>query len=180
MISTRTFAYHWVKNVRFSENLACFVFLKHPFWDLPFCLITDDFAFIFSECITIPSKHLLVLKKSCRRLQDMSWRRLQHVFSVTTFRLPSLLEDVLKISRKTSWKLLEDVLEDEKWLRWRHFQDILKTYLEDVLKTCLGDIFKTSWRQTKCSLGISVSSKSKCVSNKSTSEKSKSNRKCNN
>ena len=26
----------------FSENLACFVFLKHPFWDSPFCLITDD------------------------------------------------------------------------------------------------------------------------------------------
>ena len=25
-----------------SENLARFVFLKHPFWDLPFCLITDD------------------------------------------------------------------------------------------------------------------------------------------
>ena len=28
-----------VRNVRFSENLACFVFLKHPFWD---CLITDE------------------------------------------------------------------------------------------------------------------------------------------
>ena len=31
-----------VKNVRFSENLACFVFLKHPFWDSLFYLITDD------------------------------------------------------------------------------------------------------------------------------------------
>ena len=29
-------------NVRFSENLACFVFLKHPFWDSPFGLTTDD------------------------------------------------------------------------------------------------------------------------------------------
>ena len=29
-------------NVRFSENLACFVFLKHLFWDLPFCLITNN------------------------------------------------------------------------------------------------------------------------------------------
>ena len=28
------------KFVRFSENLACFVFLKHPFWDSRFCLIT--------------------------------------------------------------------------------------------------------------------------------------------
>ena len=35
-------AYQGVRNVRFSENLACFVFLKHPFWDLPFCLITDE------------------------------------------------------------------------------------------------------------------------------------------
>ena len=35
-------AYQWVKNVRFSENLTCFVFFKHPFWDSPFCLITDD------------------------------------------------------------------------------------------------------------------------------------------
>ena len=41
----RTFltpAYQGVRNIRFSESLACFVFLKHPFWDLPFCLITDD------------------------------------------------------------------------------------------------------------------------------------------
>ena len=31
------------KNIRFSVNFTCFVFLKHPFWDSPFCLITDDF-----------------------------------------------------------------------------------------------------------------------------------------
>ena len=28
---THTCAYQGVRNVRFSENLACFVFLKHPF-----------------------------------------------------------------------------------------------------------------------------------------------------
>ena len=33
---TRTFAYQGVRNVRFSENLTWFVFLKHPFWDRPF------------------------------------------------------------------------------------------------------------------------------------------------
>ena len=33
------------RNVRFSENLACFVSLKHPFWDSPFYLITDDLSF---------------------------------------------------------------------------------------------------------------------------------------
>ena len=41
-IRTRTCAYQGVRNVRFSENLVCFVFLKNPFWDLSFCLITDD------------------------------------------------------------------------------------------------------------------------------------------
>ena len=41
LIRTRTYVYQGVSNVRFSENLACFVFLKHPFRDLPFCLITD-------------------------------------------------------------------------------------------------------------------------------------------
>ena len=35
-------AYQGVRNVRFFENLAYFVFLKHPFWDSLFCLITDD------------------------------------------------------------------------------------------------------------------------------------------
>ena len=33
--------YQGVRNVRFSENMTCFVFLKHPFWDSPFCLITN-------------------------------------------------------------------------------------------------------------------------------------------
>ena len=42
LICTRTCPYQGVRNVRFSENLACSVFLKHPFWDSPFCLITDD------------------------------------------------------------------------------------------------------------------------------------------
>ena len=31
-----------VRNVRFSENLGRFVFLIPPFWDSPFCLITDE------------------------------------------------------------------------------------------------------------------------------------------
>ena len=37
-----TKGYQGVKNVRFSENLACFAFLLPPFWDSPFCHITDD------------------------------------------------------------------------------------------------------------------------------------------
>ena len=31
-----------IRNVRFLENLTCCVFLKHPFLDSPFCLITDE------------------------------------------------------------------------------------------------------------------------------------------
>ena len=31
-----------VENVRFLKNLACFVFLKHPFGGFPFCLTTDE------------------------------------------------------------------------------------------------------------------------------------------
>ena len=33
---------HGGKKIRFSKNLASFAFLKHPFWDSPFCLITDE------------------------------------------------------------------------------------------------------------------------------------------
>ena len=53
-----------VRNVHFSENLACFVFLKHPFWDSPFCLIADElirksFANI-SELVTLlPGKFII-------------------------------------------------------------------------------------------------------------------------
>ena len=43
MIHIRPFAYKGgVRNVPFLKNLACFVFLKHPLWDSPFCLITDQ------------------------------------------------------------------------------------------------------------------------------------------
>ena len=42
LIRTCTCAYQEVRYVRFSENLACFLFLEHPFSDSHFCLITDD------------------------------------------------------------------------------------------------------------------------------------------
>ena len=40
---SHTGAYQGVRKVRFSEHLAYFVFLKHPFWDSPFCFVTDEF-----------------------------------------------------------------------------------------------------------------------------------------
>ena len=138
---------------------------------------------------------MLVFKTSSRRLQDMSWRRLQHVFSVTFFRLPRHLEDILQNVLKTSWRRLQGVLGDEKlvfiltigllYIRWRRLEDVLKTSWRHVLKMSWRHILKTSWRYVlKTSsrrLGIN---KSKCVYlwsnnstfNKSISDKSKANR----
>ena len=108
-----------------------------------------------------------------------SWRRLQHLFSVTIF--------------------LQNVLEDEKLLHWRHLQamswrhpedmswrcleDMSWICLEDVLKTCFENVLKRLWRQAIYFLGVSVPIKSKCVSNKSVfhksiSDNSKANLKC--
>ena len=49
-----------VRNVRFSENMWCFVFLLFPFWDLPFCLITDELC--FCEQIFLTSRFLFLNK----------------------------------------------------------------------------------------------------------------------
>ena len=46
------------KKCSFLENLACFVFLKHPFWNSPFCLITDKMRCTFQSHIQNPVKHL--------------------------------------------------------------------------------------------------------------------------
>ena len=50
LIRTRTCAYQGVRNVCFSEILACFAFLKHPFLDSPFCIITDELCFKSPRC----------------------------------------------------------------------------------------------------------------------------------
>ena len=68
-----------------------------------------------------------------------------------------------------TFRRLEECLED---VFKTCLVDLLKTCFEDVFKTCLEDILNTSWRQTKYLQGISVSSKSKCVSNKDIFHKS--------
>ena len=60
LIRTRTRAYQGVRNICFSENLVGFVFLKHPSWDLPFCLITDELLFYWD--IGTQNTELIVLK----------------------------------------------------------------------------------------------------------------------
>ena len=60
------------------------------------------------------SKHLLVLKMSSRRFQDIPSRSFQHVFRVTTL----------------SWRRLQDALKT-------FLEDVLNACPEGVLKTCL-------------------------------------------
>ena len=86
-----------------------------------------------------------------------SWRRLQNVFSVTISGLPRCLEDVLQIR-------LEDVLKTS----WK----TKNCYAEDILKTSWRYVLNTSSRRPgdrKYLLGISLSNKSKSVSDKSIS-----------
>ena len=122
-------------------------------------------AWIRNSVITsYPSKHLLVLKTSSKCFQDLSWRRLQHVFSVTILRLrrrlkdvlqrrlEDVLEDVLKTSCKTSWRRLgrrKIVTLKTSWRRlkdisWRRLEEMSWRGLEDMSWRRLGDM---SWRR---------------------------------
>ena len=94
--------------------------------------------FMYSSmcCWYCPSKHFLLLQTSSTSLQWNSF--------TSSIRLENIFEDVLKTC-------LEDVLE---------------TCLEDILKICLENVLNTLWRQTKYLLGLSVSNKLKCISNK--------------
>ena len=55
LIRTHACVYHGVRNVRFSENLAWFVFLYHLFWYSPFFLIADDITFSLEQLPTAAS-----------------------------------------------------------------------------------------------------------------------------
>ena len=79
---------------------------------------------------------------SWRRLQDMPWRRLHHVFSVKTLRLPRLLENVLK----TSWRCLKDILHNVFKTSCKTSLEPINCYAEDVLKISWRHVLKTSWR----------------------------------
>ena len=84
LIHSHTCAYKGVKNVRSSKNLACFVFLKYPFWDSPFCLITDVFLKMLwllellivrsrsFHCITADKKKFF-LKRLCLVLKKQTF-----------------------------------------------------------------------------------------------------------
>ena len=90
---------------------------------------------------------MLVFKTSWRRLQVMSWKRPQHVFSVTIFALPRRLEDVLK----TSWEI--EVTLKTSWRRRLFFYRLWKTFFTEDIWTTASEfvtemlIFRTSRSQ---------------------------------
>ena len=57
LIRTRTYG---VRNVRFSKNLACFVFLKHPFWDSLFYRLNINWGM---ECVIALIVRLTLLSR---------------------------------------------------------------------------------------------------------------------
>ena len=87
----------------------------------------------------IPSKCFVclhdVFKTSSRSFQNMSSRRHKDVFSVTNFRPPKRLEDVMPDVLKTPWICLgrrKIVTLNTYWrclqyLYWRRLEDVLKT-----------------------------------------------------
>ena len=68
---------------------------------------------------------MLVFRTSWTRLQDMSWRRLQNVFSVTNFRL----QDVLKTSWKKKNCYTEHVFKTSCKKSWRQTKCLLGIYV---------------------------------------------------
>ena len=110
LICTRTCPYQGVRNVRFSENLACFVFLKDPFWDSPFCLITDDFLKkskfnIFLSCLIFVVVFLEFLYSSWYTRYKYSAPWPHNYISLTdgTFGLQRLEPEVRKAKLEILW-----------------------------------------------------------------------------
>ena len=96
------------------------------------CCQTERLRIVFRS---VPCKHLLPVKTS--------WRRLQHVFSVTVLRLPRRLEDISQDVLRTSWKTKNCYAEDVLKTSWRH---AIKTSSRHVLKMSWRRVLKTSWR----------------------------------
>ena len=95
-------------------------------------------------CFIIKAVHKNVRRITGNTWVWVSWRRLQHVFSVTILRLRRRLA-------KTFWRRLEELLQDVLKTSWK----TKNCYVEDVLKTCLyGDKQNTYWGYLYTYLGI--------------------------
>ena len=102
----RTCAYQVVRNVRFSENLVCFVFLKHPFWDSPLCLITDETSYLRFLALFIPltpfsvnTTYELVSLKIIFRPQILQSYSMLYICLILTF--ICILHSYITLNKKT-------------------------------------------------------------------------------
>ena len=55
LIRTCTCTYQGVRNDHFAENLTHILFLKHPFWNSLFCLVTDEI--IYGKSLRVKYDH---------------------------------------------------------------------------------------------------------------------------
>ena len=120
LIRTRTCAYQGVRNVRFSEILACFVFLKHLFWDSPFALLPMIWFYGFF-------KRLLSLKNDnvwkCS-LFRCNIKTQTHCVSFMRYSVYYLLSHSIKL---TSWSVLvEEVEYNFNYIFWILYHLVMK------------------------------------------------------
>ena len=129
--------------IELAETHSCNLFPKG---------LHKDEVVLFVKLMVVPSGKASIPANIC-----WSWRRLQHVFSVTISRLPRRLEDVLQrhfadvlktpwrrlrrrkiVTLKTSWRRLDDMswrrLED---MPWRPLKDFMETNKILTRDTCI-------------------------------------------
>ena len=115
----RTCMYQGVRNVPFSENLMCFVFLKHPFWDSPFCFSTDELK--INEILrTQNCINILYIICSIRGSNSSALFLIKHHFFVFS-----------AMREKTTYKLVMDnydfgLAKDKRWgwTQWTYWSFI--------------------------------------------------------
>ena len=74
LIGTRRCAYQWLRDVHFLQNLACFVFLKHPFYDSLFALLPTYYASTFCKLdLTLFQCWTPTLCECCATLKTRLW-----------------------------------------------------------------------------------------------------------
>ena len=96
-------------------HLGEMVFIPRSY-EIFYLTSTKEFVMSLEKGFSITSQKIFV------GLQDMSWRRYQHVFSVTI-----RLENVLKTSRKTSWIHLGRQKIVTLKTSWKRLEDVLET-----------------------------------------------------
>ena len=90
--------------------LACFVFLKHPFWDSPFCLITNDITINCSEHINFVNQTWSFRRSFWRDIKCIAKMRFFQTLSLTVITITyyhywalSILRLLIKRYTTRSW-----------------------------------------------------------------------------